>query len=60
VVQTLNRQINQILKDESVRKLLETQGAEALGGSPEDLSALIRQDSDRWGKIIRAANIKLD
>lgn len=60
VVRILNREINALLADASVRKVIQAQGAEPLGGSPADLSALIRHDTERWGAIIRAGNIQLE
>jgi len=34
-------------------------GAELLPGSPGDFGRLIADEIERWGKVIRAANIKL-
>jgi hypothetical protein len=31
----------------------------ALGGSPADFGKLITDETEKWGKVIRAANIKL-
>jgi tripartite-type tricarboxylate transporter receptor subunit TctC len=33
-------------------------GVAALPGSPADFGKLIASETDKWGKVIRAANIK--
>ena len=33
-------------------------GGTVLPGSPADFGKLIAEDTERWGKVIRAANIK--
>lgn len=58
VVTALNRQINLILRDAEVRTQIESQGAEPGGGTPEELTRLMRDDARRWGAIIAAGNIK--
>ena len=35
-------------------------GATALPGSPADFGKLIADDTEKWGKVIRAANIKAE
>jgi len=34
-------------------------GAEVLSGSPADFGVLIAAETEKWGKVIREANIKL-
>jgi hypothetical protein len=35
-------------------------GGTALAGSPADFGKLIAEETEKWGKVIRAANIKAD
>lgn len=42
------------------RAALEAQGARPVGNSPTELAAVIKEDTARWGKLIRDANIKAD
>jgi hypothetical protein len=35
-------------------------GATPLAGSPSDFARLLAEQTDKWGKVIRTANIKLD
>jgi hypothetical protein len=31
-----------------------------LAGSPADFGKLIAEDTEKWGKVVRAANVKLE
>ena len=35
-------------------------GATMLAGSPSDFSKLVAQETEKWGKVVRAANIKAE
>jgi hypothetical protein len=35
-------------------------GGTALAGSPADFGKLIADDTEKWGKVVRALNIKAD
>ena len=48
------------LADAEVRERFAAQGAEVAGGSPEALSAALRDDVVKWGKVVKAAGIKID
>ena len=58
VVATLNRAANEALKSPLVRRQFEALAVRPLGGSPEDLRALLAADSQRWGEVIRRARIE--
>ncbi|NYE23408.1 Bug family tripartite tricarboxylate transporter substrate binding protein [Pigmentiphaga litoralis] len=60
VVDTVNREVNVILKSDEGRATLEQFGALVGGGSPEDLGKLMTDESAKWKRIIEAANIRLD
>lgn len=57
IVATLNAAVNHALNDEGYRSMVESQGAEVAGGSPEDFQAFIDGESDRWAKLIKQKNI---
>jgi len=59
VVDRLNRLLVEILDRASVREALQRDGVEPRSSSPEQLSAAIRADSDRWARIIKAARITI-
>jgi tripartite-type tricarboxylate transporter receptor subunit TctC len=60
IVQRLNREIDAILKDPAVKSLLNAQGFELVGGTPEDFAALIRSESDKWAPVIRKTGARID
>jgi tripartite-type tricarboxylate transporter receptor subunit TctC len=60
VINELNKNINQVLKQPDIRARLMNEGGEVLGGTPEQFSSLLAKDTAHWGKIIKASGIKLD
>jgi len=59
IVAKLNAAIDRILKTEEVRRRFAEMGVEPVGGTPEDFAAHIRAESEKWGKLIRSANITI-
>jgi tripartite-type tricarboxylate transporter receptor subunit TctC len=49
-----------ISRSPEMLKLIESQGNEPSGASGADFAAIVKSDYDRWGEVIRAANIKLE
>lgn len=60
IVTELNRHVNAVLRDPDLRAQFERQGAEALGGTPQDLDKLVREDGRRWANVITTGQIKID
>jgi tripartite-type tricarboxylate transporter receptor subunit TctC len=60
VVTKLNSAFNKALQDPEVKKKLASQGADVLGGTPEQFAALIHDDIGRWGKVVKESGAKLD
>jgi len=60
VIAKLNAAIERILATDEVRKKLASLGVETVGGSPEAFAAHIRAESDKWGRLIKAANITVN
>lgn len=58
VVATLNAAVNDWLRDPRAAQKLAGLGARVLGGTPADLATIIRSERQRWGSIIRDANIR--
>ena len=58
VAQKLNAAINKVLAAPATAERLATMGAEPLIGPPQDVTTLVSDDRDRWGKVIRDGNIK--
>ena len=58
IVERLNREINAGLADPKVKARFSDLGATVFGGSPSDFAKLIADETMKWGKVIRAADIK--
>ena len=58
ILQRLLKETHRALQDPRARAQLENLGAEIIGSSPQEYAAFIRQEIDRWGKVIKAAGIK--
>ncbi|MNL16989.1 Tripartite tricarboxylate transporter family receptor [compost metagenome] len=59
MIKTLNEHINRALQDKSYREIVESQGGEVAGGTPEQFSAFIASESERWTQLIRQKQIKV-
>jgi tripartite-type tricarboxylate transporter receptor subunit TctC len=60
IVTRLNQEIVDILKQKDVAEKLNQQGALPVGDTPEQFGAYIKAEIDKWGAVVRAANIKAD
>jgi tripartite-type tricarboxylate transporter receptor subunit TctC len=58
IIEKLNKEINAALADPKMKARIADVGAEVLVGSPADLGKRIVADTEKWGKVIRAAKIK--
>ena len=59
-VDQLNKEINAGLANPKIKARLADLGASVLVGSPADFGKLIAAETEKWGKLIRALNIKPD
>ena len=60
IIDKLNKEINAGLADPKLKGRIADLGGTVLPRSPEDFGILIARETERWGKVIRAANIKLE
>jgi tripartite-type tricarboxylate transporter receptor subunit TctC len=58
VITTLATEINAALADRKMKARFADLGGVPVPGSPADFGALIRDETEKWGRVIRAANIK--
>jgi hypothetical protein len=56
----LNREINAGLADARLRTRLADLGGTALSGSPVDFGKFIADETEKWARVIQAANIKAE
>ncbi|QCI68152.1 Bug family tripartite tricarboxylate transporter substrate binding protein [Phreatobacter stygius] len=58
IVTRFNTEANAYLTSDAAREMFAKLGLEPSGGSPDDLRAFIRAEIDKWGPIVRDANIR--
>jgi tripartite-type tricarboxylate transporter receptor subunit TctC len=60
VVARLNREVNLALQVKDMESLLATDGVAPAGGTPEQFLAVIRSDIERWRKVVKQANVRVE
>jgi tripartite-type tricarboxylate transporter receptor subunit TctC len=60
IVLTLNGELNRMIAKPQIAAKFAELGAEPLGGTPERAAALISQEQEKWGGIIRELAIKIN
>jgi tripartite-type tricarboxylate transporter receptor subunit TctC len=58
VIDLLNREINASLADPGLRARFSDLSAAVIPGSPEDFGALIADETEKWGKVVRFSGAK--
>jgi len=58
LIDKLNKEINAALADPDFKARLDHLNGPALVGSPADFGKLIAGETEKWGRVIRQANIK--
>jgi tripartite-type tricarboxylate transporter receptor subunit TctC len=58
IVYKLNKQINAVLAEPEMKARFADLGGSAIGGSPTDFGTLLSAEIEKWGSVIRMANIK--
>lgn len=60
VVAMLNKALVDALGSTAVKARFQTLGLEAIPGTPEQMGAYARSEREKWSKVIRAGNIRID
>lgn len=60
IVETLNRKINEALEDPAVRKSIEKEGGEVIGGTAAQFHQLMREEIAAWAVVVRQSGAKVD
>jgi tripartite-type tricarboxylate transporter receptor subunit TctC len=58
IVNKLNQEISGALSDPKMKARLADLGGTALAGTPSDFGKLIAEETEKWAKVVGAANIK--
>ncbi|MGB3070419.1 MAG: tripartite tricarboxylate transporter substrate binding protein [Ottowia sp.] len=59
VIDTLNKAVRQAVADPATHKRLADSGAEPKASTPQELSALLKADTQKWAQLIKARHIKV-
>lgn len=60
VVLKLHAEVARILAAPDVRKIFANEGAEAVGNSPQEFAAIVKSETAKWAKVVKAAGIKIE
>jgi tripartite-type tricarboxylate transporter receptor subunit TctC len=60
VIAYLQKAVVKVLERPEVKERLITLGAEPVGSSPDDAAKLLRDDTKRWGDVIKSAGVTLE
>jgi tripartite-type tricarboxylate transporter receptor subunit TctC len=60
VVQKLNQEIAKALVDPEIVKRFREQGVEVVGSSPTKFATLVEAEIQKWGSVVRDANVRLE
>ena len=60
VVSKLHRELVSLLTSAEIAQLFQAQGVEPAHTTPQELEALMREETERWRKVIKTAGIRLE
>src|SRR5450432_459510 len=60
IVDKINADVNEALRQPAIQDRLKKLSADTIGGTPESAAKYMHEEVDRWSKVIKAANIKLE
>jgi len=60
ITETLNKEINSALSHPPIAAQLAASGNDVFGGSPADFGKLIADETEKWGKVVRAAKLRVE
>lgn len=60
IVERLHKEINAVLADPQIAARLASLGSEPRPGSPADFGKLIAAETEKWGKVVRFAGLKVE
>jgi tripartite-type tricarboxylate transporter receptor subunit TctC len=60
ITEKINADVNEALRQPEIQDRLRNLSAEIFGGSPKKAASYMQEEVERWGKVIKAADIKLE
>jgi len=59
ITNKLSAAMAEIVKDPEFTALMAKRGLETVGSTPQEMARLVKEESDRWSKVIRATGAKV-
>ncbi len=60
IISKLNTEINAVVADPAMKERFAALGGTAIGGSSVEFGKFMTSEIEKWGKVIKAANIKVE
>jgi tripartite-type tricarboxylate transporter receptor subunit TctC len=60
VVEVLNKAFNAALADPKMQQRVKELGGEPMPMAPEQFGKLVSDETEKWGKVVKAANISIE
>ena len=60
IIEKLVNESNAVLKSQEIRQIYEKLGLEPVGGTAEEFRTLFIKDMERWAKVAKSANVRID
>ena len=60
VLAKISAEVTRAVHGGEIKKVFESEGATPVGSTPEEFRAVLKAEIDKWTKVAKAANIKLD
>ena len=58
MVDKLNREINAVLAEPRMKARFDDLGCVLIAGSPDEFGKLIAEETEKWGKVVKFANVR--
>lgn len=55
-----NTEVNRIIQTQEIRERFASGGLEPAPGTPEQFTAILKRDVERWAKVVKQAGVKID
>jgi tripartite-type tricarboxylate transporter receptor subunit TctC len=60
VLAKINAEVARAVHGAEIKKVFESEGASPVGSTPEEFGAVLKTEIEKWMKVAKAANIKLE
>jgi tripartite-type tricarboxylate transporter receptor subunit TctC len=60
IIDLLNKHLNEAMKDPAIQKKLSDMGGMPIGGTPEQFGKVVADETAKWEKVVRAANLSVE